>query len=77
MSLPEALWCDECHRLVEPGELGENGTCPRCGGQLETDADAQPRRRRIPWTFKTMIAATIVYLGYRAYQGVTWVIHHV
>jgi hypothetical protein len=30
-----------------------------------------------PWYFKAMIVATIVYLGYRGYQGVTWIAAHV
>jgi hypothetical protein len=24
-----------------------------------------------------MLVASVVYLGYRAFQGVTWVVHHV
>ena len=65
-------WCEECDQLVEDEDLTEDGSCPECGTEL-----VEPERRRIPWTFKTMIFASVVYLGYRAYQGITWVAHHV
>jgi DNA-directed RNA polymerase subunit RPC12/RpoP len=63
-------WCEECEHLVEDEELDE-GACPTCGTQLLTVP-----RRPVPWYFKGMIAASIVYLGYRSYQGITWLMHH-
>jgi len=63
-------WCEECDRFVEDGELAEGGTCPGCGTGLAPT-------RRVPWTFKVMVGATVVYLGYRAYQGIAWLVHHV
>ena len=33
--------------------------------------------RKSPWYFKFMLVASVIYLGYRAFQGVTWVVHHV
>lgn len=65
-------WCEECDRLVEDEELTESGACPDCGTEL-----AERERRPVPWYFRLMIAATVVYLGYRAYQGVAWLVHHV
>jgi uncharacterized paraquat-inducible protein A len=67
-------WCEECARLVEDEDL-DDGACPRCGTVLEERE--RTGRRRYPWTFRFMIAASVVYLGYRSYQGITWVIHHV
>jgi DNA-directed RNA polymerase subunit RPC12/RpoP len=64
-------WCDECDELVEDEDVSEHGECPRCGSVLVEE------RRPVPWYFKAMIAASVVYLGYRAYQGITWVLHHV
>lgn len=66
-----ALWCEECQRLVEPASLTGDGECPTCGAVLREE------RRPVPWHFKLMILATIVYLGWRAYQGVGWLVHHV
>jgi hypothetical protein len=34
-------------------------------------------RPRAPWHFKMLLVATVVYLGYRLYQGVFWLAHHV
>jgi uncharacterized paraquat-inducible protein A len=64
-------WCDECDEPVEEEDLTEDGKCPRCGTLLEEE------HRHVPWYFKFMLVASVVYLGYRAYQGVTWVAHHV
>jgi DNA-directed RNA polymerase subunit RPC12/RpoP len=65
-------WCDECDKLVEDDELTEDGACPTCGTDL-----VEPARRPTPWYFKFMIVASVIYLGYRAFQGVTWVVHHI
>ena len=65
-------WCEECDHLVEDDELTADGECPRCGTVL-----AEAERRPIPWYFKVMVVASIIYLGWRAFQGITWVVHHV
>lgn len=62
-------WCETCDRRVDEADLTDQGTCPECG-------DLPREHRRYPWYFKFMLVATIVYLGYRAFQGVTWVVHH-
>ena len=64
-------WCDECDRAVEEEDL-DGGACPTCGAEL-----AEPVHRPVPWYFKAMLVASVIYLGYRSYQGVTWVVHHV
>ena len=46
------------------------GACPVCGS-------APLEHRKSPWYFKFMLVATVIYLGYRAFQGVTWVVHHI
>lgn len=65
-------WCDECDRLVDDDQLDEEGACPTCGTVL-----TEPAPRHIPWTFKGMVIAFFIYLGYRGYQGINWIIHHV
>jgi hypothetical protein len=55
---------------VEDDEVNEDGECVTCGNHVA-------QHRKIPWQFKIMIYITIIYLGYRAYQGVTWVVHHI
>ncbi|MCL4414466.1 MAG: hypothetical protein ACYCVV_19595 [Acidimicrobiales bacterium] len=44
--------------------------CPDCG-------DPFPPRKKAAWHFKMVLVASVVYLGYRAYQGITWLAHHV
>ena len=61
------------------------GACPSCGRPLAgpstvvTDhAPGSPvveEHSRAPWHFKLMLVALILYLGYRAYQGVDWLAH--
>ncbi|MGH8981179.1 MAG: hypothetical protein ACRDWE_09200 [Acidimicrobiales bacterium] len=65
-------WCEECEAVVEDDALTEELECPDCGSVL-----AEEVRKPVPWYFKFMMFASVIYLGYRAYQGVTWVVHHV
>ena len=63
-------WCEQCDRQLEDEELSVDGTCPTCG--IEPLA-----HRKSPWWFKFLAVATVIYLGYRAFQGITWVVHHI
>jgi hypothetical protein len=53
------------------------GKCPTCGASLEQPASVATANDipRAPWHFKLLLVALVVYLGYRAYQGVFWVGH--
>jgi hypothetical protein len=63
-------WCEQCDQRLTADELTEDGRCPTC--------DTPPlEHRKSPWYFKFMLVASVIYLGYRAFQGVTWVVHHV
>jgi hypothetical protein len=62
-------WCDDCSRFWNPTSMGTGGECPTCGRVI-----AKPQRA--PWHFKLMLVALAVYLGFRAWQGVAWAIHH-
>jgi hypothetical protein len=70
-------WCASCSRFLSPPTVRSDGTCPECGqpvepGGVTTDAD---RRVRMPWHLKLLAGATAVYLGYRAWQGIEWLVH--
>ena len=67
-------WCQECDRFVTPTSLGDGGACPRCGHALELAAEDDTP---VPWHFKLLLVATVLYLGWRAVQGVVWVVAHV
>ncbi|MCL4433418.1 MAG: hypothetical protein M1399_01400 [Actinobacteria bacterium] len=62
-------WCEACSQRLEDGELGKDGSCPDCG-------NVTIARRPVPWHFKLLMVATVIYLGYRTVQGVTWLVHH-
>lgn len=61
-------WCDECNRHLEPQELGESDTCPGCGRALDTTPV------KAPWHFKLLLGSLTVYLGWRGWQGITWLL---
>jgi hypothetical protein len=63
-------WCEECDERLEADEVDEDGSCPICGAETV-------EHRGTPWYFKFMLVASVIYLGWRAFQGVTWVVHHV
>ena len=47
--------------------MARDGTCPQCGRQIAPPAKA-------PWHFKLLVAALVLYLGFRAVQGVEWIV---
>lgn len=42
-----------------------------------TDSSEETRQARAPWHFKVLLVGTVVYLGWRLYQGIGWLVHHV
>jgi len=68
-------WCETCSRFYNPNSLETSGACPSCGAVIATPkavADAT----RAPWHFKLLVAAASLYLGWRAVQGIAWVVDH-
>jgi uncharacterized paraquat-inducible protein A len=63
-------WCDTCDRIVGDDELVD-GACPTCATEL-----TEPVRQPVSLRFKFLVAATVVYLGWRTFQGVQWLTHH-
>jgi hypothetical protein len=77
-------WCPTCERFLSPATVRGDGSCPSCGravdaGQakaptaLEEAPDAthpnQEEKVPIPWHLKLLVAALVIYLGFRAWQG--------
>ncbi len=50
--------------------MGAGGECPTCDRVIAAPA-------RTPWHFKLLVAAVVLYLSFRAFQGVEWVFAHV
>jgi len=77
-------WCDQCNRFLSPASVLIDGTCPACGrpvdpGQAKLPAPppAAPTEEPldpVPWHFKLLLGAVALYLGYRAFQGIEWLI---
>ncbi len=47
-------------------------TCPACGDDLPEPGAGEDLTT--PWHFKLLVVAVIVYLGWRAVQGVQWLV---
>ncbi|HVL28165.1 MAG TPA: hypothetical protein VM390_08450 [Acidimicrobiales bacterium] len=63
-------WCEACNTFSASDELTGEGGCPSCG---EVIGDPP----KTPWHFKLLVVAVVVYLGWRAVQGVVWLIQHI
>lgn len=60
-------WCEDCSKFLNPTSMTKEGRCPTCSRQIGAPA-------RAPWHFKLLMGAVVLYLGFRAVQGVDWVI---
>lgn len=70
-------WCEGCSRFLTPTTLGQGGECPTCGRVVAEpeDAGATEEAPEVPWHFKLLVVATALYLGWRAVQGIAWLVH--
>ena len=66
-------WCDDCSRYLTATSLGAGGECPRCGRPIPGPEDST-HEPTVPWHFKLLVLATVLYLGWRAWQGVAWLV---
>ena len=66
-------WCEDCSKFWNPPSLSEAGECPTCGRVIAEEATAP----KAPWHFKLLLVALVLYLSFRAFQGVAWIAHHV
>jgi predicted RNA-binding Zn-ribbon protein involved in translation (DUF1610 family) len=76
-------WCATCDRFLSPPSVRADGTCPTCGRTVETghahaaataEEATKPRRASLPWHLWLLAIALAVYLSFRAWQGIEWVI---
>jgi len=71
-------WCASCERFLTQPTVRADGTCPTCGRPVEVAERAADRELPpVPWHLKLLAGALAVYLGYRFFQGIEWVAHHV
>ena len=62
-------WCDECARFFTPPSMGAGGECPSCQRVIVAPI-------KVPWHFKLLVTSACAYLGWRALQGVAWLVQH-
>jgi hypothetical protein len=68
---------DDGGAAAEGSDAGEADAESWDDDEEDEDYDPDVRPRRAPWHFKVLLVGTVIYLGWRAYQGITWLIHHV
>ena len=69
-------WCEDCGKFWNPNSMGTGGECPTCHRVIASPKDVQDATN-VPWHFKLLLVALVLYLGFRAYQGIFWVVQHV
>jgi len=57
-------WCETCDR-PEEGDV-----CAVCGNEI-VEVEHEP----VPWRWRFFIVASVVYLGWRIYQIISWIAH--
>jgi hypothetical protein len=76
-------WCAACDRFLAQPTVRADGTCPTCGravdaGRLATatkaKAEDEEKLPPAPWHLKLLAVAVALYLGYRLFQGIEWVL---
>ena len=73
--------CLACGRYWAP-RAASSGRCPVCGGPIDRstiathEADVEAKAK-LPWHLKLLAVAFVLYLAWRLFQGVEWLVHHV
>ena len=83
-------WCPACERFWSPSTVRADGSCPECGRTVDAgaarrapaehgsdrDQTADEPLPPLPWHFKALAWAIALYLGFRSFQGIDWLIRH-
>ncbi len=73
-------WCTDCDRFLSPSTVRADGTCPTCGRPVDPGAVGTVAEKSeeplppVPWHLKLLASGVAVYLAYRLYQGIVWVL---
>ena len=74
-------WCVSCNKFMTPSTVNTDGTCPKCGNVVERGLipgmtrPADERAPTVPWHLKLLGTALAIYLGFRFFQIIDWLIH--
>lgn len=64
-------WCEECAKYLTPTAMNDDGSCPKCGGEVggsEHRAAQVADNELTPWHFKLLVVSLVAYLGWRFIQ---------
>ena len=67
--------CPTCASPVEPGRARPAGLPADQATRTDEAAPAEEELGPIPLHLKVLGVSLVVYLGYRFFQGVEWIIH--
>jgi hypothetical protein len=78
-------WCDDCSKYWTFSSLPPDGKCPTCGRPVAAPErpiaantldlrELAGEKAKVPWHFKLMVVALVIYLAYRLVQLVMIVV---
>jgi hypothetical protein len=68
--------CPRCGHAVDPGQARAAAPDPPVGVVPESESESfVPDLEPVPWHLKLLAGAVALYLGWRAFQGIEWVVH--
>ena len=73
-------WCVSCNKFLTPSTVRPDATCPKCGQVVERGLipgmtrPADEPAPAVPWHLKLLLLALVVYLTFRAFQIVHWIV---
>ncbi len=65
-------WCEDCSKFWNPNIAAARRHLPDLRRVHRRRAAGQPK---VPWHFWILIVALGIYLSWRAFQGIEWLIH--
>jgi hypothetical protein len=72
--------CPQCGRAVDAGHAHpadpEQPSGRGRGTPDRSERDHEEELPPLPWHFKALAGAIALYLGFRAFQGIDWLIQH-
>lgn len=65
-------YCEPCEKYLAPSAANPDGSCPTCGDAVESTTAV--RTSKIPWHFWLVLIAASGYVGFRAIEGMIWLV---
>lgn len=65
-------WCESCSRFYNPRSVAPDGTCTTCGSFIAEPPAEGDEEYKVPWHFKLLVVALVIYLGWRLVQTIIW-----